>query len=85
MLGLLLPMFKSHGCVPFFFLLIRLEENVLHFTHQCSVSVDDTSVHENARFRMTHKREKLRLLPVLGPYDLTAQGGNKRRQHADNQ
>jgi hypothetical protein len=78
-------MFKSHGCVPFFFLLIRLEENVLHFTHQCPVSADDTSVHENARFRMTHKREGLRLLPVLGPHDLTAQGDHKRRQHTDDQ
>jgi hypothetical protein len=58
---------------------------VLHFTHQCSVRVDDTSVYENARFRKTHKRERLRLLLVLGPHDLTAQGGHKRRQHADDQ
>ena len=76
---------KSHGCVPFFFLVIRLEENVLHFTHQCSVQADDTSVHENARVRMTHKKERSRLLLVLGPHDLTAQGGHKRRQHADDQ
>src|SRR5258708_1524727 len=72
---------KSHDFVPFFFLLILQRGKRAPFTRHCRVQVDDKSVHENARFRMTQKRQRL----CLGPHDLTAQGRHKRRQHTDDQ